>query len=250
MWQAWALPCPWASRAAIRPLGLNGVVFWRTPPGSGLLCRWHPPPTISRRGTGAALTCWSGTRSSARALPPVMRRGDGRGIVPFGRRAEAQARPLGAGRARALVDHLGMLVLDGLVARRVLVPERGRSLELLGRGDLFRPWQDESASFERLSWTVIEPAAIAVLDQPLTARARELPQLLEALTDRALGGRAGSPSAPRSPTPSGSRSASSSACGSSPSCGDGKPQKGPSCPSDSRTRRLPISSAPDARQSP
>ena len=70
------------------------------------------------------------------------------------------------------VDHLGFLVLDGLVGRRVLVPERGRSLELLGRGDLFRPWQDDSASFSQLSWTVIEPAAIAVLDQPL-ARTRQ-----------------------------------------------------------------------------
>ena len=84
------------------------------------------------------------------------------------------------------VDHLGFLVLDGLVGRRVLVPERGRSLELLGRGDLFRPWQDDSASFSRQSWTVLEPAAIAVLDQPLAARARQAPQLLEALTDRAL----------------------------------------------------------------
>src|SRR5258705_12434063 len=43
--------------------------------------------------------------------------------------------------------HLGYLVLDGLVGRRVGVPERGRSLELLGRGDLFRPWQEDSPSF-------------------------------------------------------------------------------------------------------
>jgi CRP/FNR family transcriptional regulator, cyclic AMP receptor protein len=83
-------------------------------------------------------------------------------------------------------DHLGFLVLDGLVGRRVLVPERGRSLELLGRGDLFRPWQDDSASFSRQSWTVLEPAVIAVLDQALALRARQAPQLLEALTDRAL----------------------------------------------------------------
>ena len=83
-------------------------------------------------------------------------------------------------------DHLGFLMLDGLLGRRVTVPERGRSLELLGQGDLFRPWQDQAASFERLSWTVIEPAAIAVLDEPLAARAREIPQLLEELTERAL----------------------------------------------------------------
>jgi CRP-like cAMP-binding protein len=84
------------------------------------------------------------------------------------------------------VDHLGFLVLEGLVGRRVLVPERGRSLELLGQGDLFRPWQDDSSSFSRQSWTILEPTALAVLDQSLAARAREVPQLLEALTDRAL----------------------------------------------------------------
>jgi CRP/FNR family transcriptional regulator, cyclic AMP receptor protein len=121
----------------------------------------------------------------ARALTPAMRQDD-------------QGSPLSAGVLKLKrgpwepdarepsVDHLGFLVLDGLVGRRVLVPERGRSLELLGHGDLFRPWQDESASFEQLSWTVIEPAAVAVLDETLAARAREVPQLLEALTDRAL----------------------------------------------------------------
>jgi CRP-like cAMP-binding protein len=82
--------------------------------------------------------------------------------------------------------HLGFLMLDGLLGRRVIVPERGRSLELLGQGDLFRPWQDQAASFERLSWTVIEPAAIAVLDEPLGARAREVPELMHEFTERAL----------------------------------------------------------------
>lgn len=120
----------------------------------------------------------------ARALPPTTRQGHGStlsaGVLKL-KRGPWEPDP-----REPSVDHLGFLVLDGLVGRRVLVPERGRSLELLGRGDLFRPWQDESASFERLSWTVIEPAAIAVLDELLAARAREVPELLEALTDRAL----------------------------------------------------------------
>jgi CRP/FNR family transcriptional regulator, cyclic AMP receptor protein len=122
----------------------------------------------------------------ARALPSVMRQGHGHGSPLSAGVLKLKRGPWEPDTREPSVDHLGMLVLDGMVARRVLVPERGRSLELLGRGDLFRPWQDESASFERLSWTVIEPAAIAVLDQPLAARAREVPQLLEALTDRAL----------------------------------------------------------------
>jgi CRP/FNR family cyclic AMP-dependent transcriptional regulator len=82
--------------------------------------------------------------------------------------------------------NLGFLILDGLIGRRVVVPDRGRSLELLGRGDLFSPWQEDSPSFSQLAWTVIEPSWIAALDQTFAAQVRQVPELLEALTDRAL----------------------------------------------------------------
>jgi CRP/FNR family transcriptional regulator, cyclic AMP receptor protein len=83
-------------------------------------------------------------------------------------------------------DHLGFMVLDGLIGRRCLVPERGRSLELLGTGDLLRPWQEDAASFSEVSWSVIEPASVAVLGDSVAAQAREMPEFLEALTERAL----------------------------------------------------------------
>lgn len=83
-------------------------------------------------------------------------------------------------------SHLGYMVLDGLVGRRVVVPDRGRSLELLGHGDLFSPWQEDSPSFSQVAWTVIEPSSIAALDETFTAQVREFPELLEALTERAL----------------------------------------------------------------
>jgi CRP/FNR family cyclic AMP-dependent transcriptional regulator len=82
--------------------------------------------------------------------------------------------------------HLGFLVLDGLLGRRVVVPDRGRSLELLGRGDLFSPWQEDSPSFSQVAWTIIEPSWIAALDQAFAAQVRQFPELLQALTDRAL----------------------------------------------------------------
>ena len=82
--------------------------------------------------------------------------------------------------------HLGYLVLDGLIGRRVVVPDRGRSLELLGRGDLFSPWQEDSPSFSQIAWTVIEPTWIAALDQNFASQVRQVPELLEALTQRAL----------------------------------------------------------------
>jgi CRP/FNR family cyclic AMP-dependent transcriptional regulator len=83
-------------------------------------------------------------------------------------------------------DHLGFLVLDGLLGRRVLVPDRGRSLELLGKGDIFRPWQEDSPSFSEVAWTVIEPTSVAVLDREFKARARRLPELMEIFAERAL----------------------------------------------------------------
>jgi CRP-like cAMP-binding protein len=82
--------------------------------------------------------------------------------------------------------HLGFLVLDGLLGRRVVVPDRGRSLELLGRGDIFSPWNEDSPSFSQVAWTVIEPTWIAALDQSFAAQVRQFPELLAALTDRAL----------------------------------------------------------------
>ncbi len=83
-------------------------------------------------------------------------------------------------------DHLGFLILDGLLGRRVLVPERGRSLELLGKGDVFRPWQEDSSSFSEVAWTVIEPTSIAALDREFKARARQMPELMELFAERAL----------------------------------------------------------------
>lgn len=82
--------------------------------------------------------------------------------------------------------HLGFLVLDGLIGRRVVVPDRGRSLELLGRGDLFSPWQEDAPSFSQVAWTVIEPSWIASLDQGFASQIRQYPEFLEALTGRAL----------------------------------------------------------------
>ena len=122
----------------------------------------------------------------ARVLPATIRNGRGRGAPLSAGVLKLRRGPWEPEVREPSAGHLGFLMLDGLVGRRVTVPERGRSLELLGQGDLFRPWQNQAASFERLSWTVIEPAAIAVLDEPLAARAREIPQLLEELTERAL----------------------------------------------------------------
>ena len=59
-------------------------------------------------------------------------------------------------------EHLGFLVVRGLIVRRVEVAE-GSSVELLGEGDLLRPWQEDASSFCAASWDVLERATLAVL---------------------------------------------------------------------------------------
>lgn len=62
---------------------------------------------------------------------------------------------------------LGILVLEGLLTRNVTIAGT-RSREILGAGDVLRPWDDDSALHPvpaATSWTVLAPTACAVLDQ-------------------------------------------------------------------------------------
>jgi len=82
----------------------------------------------------------------------------------------------------------GLLMVDGLILRRVRVGGR-HAAELLGPGDVLRPWQhDGSVSTLELEWTwrVLSPSRLAVLDARWTARSAAWPQLGAELTGRAL----------------------------------------------------------------
>jgi CRP/FNR family cyclic AMP-dependent transcriptional regulator len=68
--------------------------------------------------------------------------------------------------------HLGLLVLDGLLSRDVIL-EKPLATELVGQGDLLRPSDRDGVDAPipfGVSWTVLEPARFAVLD-PVFARA-------------------------------------------------------------------------------
>jgi hypothetical protein len=86
-----------------------------------------------------------------------------------------------------LGEGIGLLVLRGLLIRRVDVEGRLGS-ELLGGGDLLRPWQeDEPPTLSVTSgWRVIEPTRIALLDERFAFRASRYPQLTGRLVGRAL----------------------------------------------------------------
>ena len=88
----------------------------------------------------------------------------------------------------SLQEGLGLLVLDGLLLRRVGLEGRFGA-ELLGPGDLLRPWQAEDTlgSIPQVSsWRVLRRGRIAVLDLDFARRIVDYPELQGQLIARAI----------------------------------------------------------------
>jgi CRP/FNR family transcriptional regulator, cyclic AMP receptor protein len=89
----------------------------------------------------------------------------------------------------AVPAELGMLILDGVLARDVKVGKRA-SLEILGTGDLVRPWPTDrhAAAFApELRFDALEPVRFAVLDAAFTAKAARWPSVIGQVTGRVMG---------------------------------------------------------------
>jgi CRP-like cAMP-binding protein len=82
---------------------------------------------------------------------------------------------------------LGLLVVEGLLARVVSL-DRDVVTELVGPGDLIRPWDagpDEDLVVPcPVGWIVLERARVAVLGRNVAAAASECPGLVAALLER------------------------------------------------------------------
>jgi hypothetical protein len=94
----------------------------------------------------------------------------------------------GFGRGDEIPRGFGFLLLDGLIIRRTGVEGRFGA-ELLGEGDLLRPWQDQydsPALALEIGWTVLEPARLAVLDEDFVHRVVAYPELGPAMVERAM----------------------------------------------------------------
>jgi CRP/FNR family transcriptional regulator, cyclic AMP receptor protein len=115
-------------------------------------------------------------------LPPARRRAALQQLVVPSERIRAGAwdpASMGAG-----AGDLGLLIVDGLLAREVLA-ENIISTELLGAGDVIRAGRPPGESLLRVSvqWSVLAEARIAVL---VTHRLAAFPELLPALAERML----------------------------------------------------------------
>jgi hypothetical protein len=84
--------------------------------------------------------------------------------------------------------HLGLLVLDGLITRDVIL-DRPLATELLGRGDLLRPIDHDGlnapVAFD-IGWNVLVPTRLAVLDPAFTRTLGHWPAATEALVRSAV----------------------------------------------------------------
>jgi CRP/FNR family cyclic AMP-dependent transcriptional regulator len=80
----------------------------------------------------------------------------------------------------------GFLVLRGLLSRRVALGSR-HAAELLGPGDLVRPWNAGADDFgaERARWRAHEAVKFAILDRAFSVRAARWPEVSAALLARA-----------------------------------------------------------------
>ena len=83
-------------------------------------------------------------------------------------------------------DHVGLLVLGGVLAREVIVADHA-SAELLGPGDVLRPWQAAGKASllpTDVVWSVLSPTSLAVLDRRFGAELARWPEITAALLDR------------------------------------------------------------------
>lgn len=77
---------------------------------------------------------------------------------------------------------LGLLLTDGLLLRRVRIGARVAA-ELLGQGDLVRPWHAVEPPFCE-DWCVLDPVGVALLDRPAAERLARHPGVMVRLLDQ------------------------------------------------------------------
>ena len=88
-----------------------------------------------------------------------------------------------------LRGHLGLLVLDGLLTRQVVIGE-ATCAELLGGGDVLRPWTELDSGIASIAsesrWQVVMPTRIAILNARFALQTCRWPGVTAAIIDRVV----------------------------------------------------------------
>ncbi|HTX13560.1 MAG TPA: Crp/Fnr family transcriptional regulator [Solirubrobacteraceae bacterium] len=86
-----------------------------------------------------------------------------------------------------LSDGVGLLVLDGLLLRRVSVGRRSGA-ELLGSGDVVGPWQEDAGVKLRraTAWRALQITRLAVLDDLALEGLAQYPEIMRELLKRSV----------------------------------------------------------------
>jgi CRP/FNR family transcriptional regulator, cyclic AMP receptor protein len=82
--------------------------------------------------------------------------------------------------------HFGLLVIDGVLAREVVLHSMV-STELLGAGDIVRPWRIEGAPHllpVSVRWNALAPVRVALLERRLAAQLGGYPEIGAVIVDR------------------------------------------------------------------
>jgi CRP/FNR family transcriptional regulator, cyclic AMP receptor protein len=83
---------------------------------------------------------------------------------------------------------LGLIVVEGMALRRVALGHRAAA-ELLGPGDVMRPWEDdgEHAAYPfEASFRILEPLTLAVIDHAVMVRLMLFPEIVTQLMARVM----------------------------------------------------------------
>jgi len=88
-----------------------------------------------------------------------------------------------------LHGHLGLLVLDGLLTRQVVIGE-ATCAELLGAGDVLRPWTEIDSHIASVvsesRWQVVLPTRLAILNARFALQIGRWPGVTAAIIDRVV----------------------------------------------------------------
>jgi CRP/FNR family transcriptional regulator, cyclic AMP receptor protein len=120
----------------------------------------------------------------------------GGGLLPRRVNGAGRARLISAQRgrwtpgpeAKRAAGGLGLLVVEGVILRRMLVAGRS-SAELLAPGDLINPaFETDSGELiaRTASWRVLQPTSLALLDAGWSARMAAFPEVLASLSARGV----------------------------------------------------------------